>query len=159
MAGTSRIPNDFGKKEGSTSTGTMSGGSLGQQAQDLGQRAKEAASNVAGRAQETASAVADKAKDLASQAGEKTDEAISTVGEKMSSWAGSLRQSAPQEGVIGSAATAVADRLDAGGQYLQEHDLSDMVTDFESVIRRHPLQALCIGFGVGCLIGLALRRR
>src|SRR5437588_1590001 len=119
MAGTSRIPSDFGKTEGSTSAGTMSGdsrrtqdaGSLGQQAQDLGQRAKETASSLAGKAQETASSVADKAKDLAAQAGQKTDEAISTVGEKMSSWAGSLRQNVPQEGMVGSAAAAVASRL------------------------------------------------
>jgi hypothetical protein len=46
-----------------------------------------------------------------------------------------------------------------GGRYLQEHDLGDMADDMTSVVRRYPLPALCIGFGVGFLLGMALTRR
>jgi ElaB/YqjD/DUF883 family membrane-anchored ribosome-binding protein len=76
----------------------------------------------------------------------------------MSSLAGQLRERAP-EGTLGTAAGAVADRLQSGGRYLQEHDLGDMADDMTSVVRRYPLPALCIGFGVGFLLGMALTRR
>jgi ElaB/YqjD/DUF883 family membrane-anchored ribosome-binding protein len=76
----------------------------------------------------------------------------------MASMAGSLRQGAPREGMLGSAATAVADRLESGGRYLQHHGVSEMTDDLASVIRRNPLPALGVAFGVGVLIGLAMRR-
>jgi ElaB/YqjD/DUF883 family membrane-anchored ribosome-binding protein len=181
MAGTSRIPSNFGNKpEGTTTAGGLAEEAKGkaqdvaatvtQKAQDLGHKIQDTASNVAHKAQdfasnvghkaqEVASNVGQKAKDVASTAGDKTDDAIANVGEKMSSWAGSLRESAPQGGVVGSAATAVADRLDAGGHYLQQHGLGDMAEDLEGMIRRHPLPALCVCFGLGCLLGMAFSRR
>lgn len=171
MAGTSRIPSNFGNKsEGTTTTGGHLAeeakgkaqdvaSTVAQKAQDVGHKIQDTASNVASKASDLASNVGQKAKDAASTAVDKTDDAISNVGEKMSSWAGSLRESAPSGGVLGTAATAVADRLESGGHYLQEHGLGDMATDLENVIRRHPLPALCICFGFGCLLGMAFSRR
>lgn len=179
MANTSsRIPGNLGRKEDSTSTTApgqsgytaQGSSSLGQKAQDFGQKAQESASDlghkaqgmasdVAHKAQDAASNLGQKAKDVASIATEKTDDAISSVGERMSSWAGSIREKAPHEGVVGSAASAIANRMDAGGHYLQAHGLSEMTDDLESVIRRYPMQSLLVGFGVGCLIGLAFSRR
>jgi ElaB/YqjD/DUF883 family membrane-anchored ribosome-binding protein len=60
--------------------------------------------------------------------------------------------------MLGSAAGAVADRLEAGGQYLQENSLGDMADDVAGLVRQHPLPALAIVFGVGFLLGSALRR-
>lgn len=121
---------------------------LGQQAQDVAQRAQEAAANVGQKAQ-----------DLASTAVHKTDDALSTVGEKMGSLAGTLRERAPQEGMMGSAAGVVADQLQAGGQYLQEHGVQDMAGDLSALIHRYPLQSLFVGLGVGFLAGKMLSRR
>jgi ElaB/YqjD/DUF883 family membrane-anchored ribosome-binding protein len=136
----------------------QAGSAVQEGASNVSERAKDMASNVAEKARDAASTVADKARDLASNVGEKTGDAVTGVGERMSSLAGTIRESAPHEGMIGSAATAVADRLDAGGQYLQQHDLSDMADDMASVVRRYPIQSLAIGFGLGVLLGMAWRR-
>jgi ElaB/YqjD/DUF883 family membrane-anchored ribosome-binding protein len=132
-------------------------------AQDLTSQAvqgvKDAASNVAERAQNAASAATNRMRDVASNVSDKTDDAISSVGERMSSLAGSLRDSAPQGGTLGTAAEAVAGRLEAGGHYLQEHGIGEMTDDVASLIRQYPLQSLLVGFGVGCLVGMTCTRR
>lgn len=120
---------------------------LGQKAQDVSQKAQETASQVGHKAQEAASAVA-----------EKTEDALSSMGERMTSWAGTLREKAPQEGTIGSAAATVADRLQSSGQYLREHGLQEINEDLAAVIRRHPVQAVLIALGIGFCAGMASRR-
>jgi len=90
---------------------------------------------------------------------EKTNEALNSVGQKMSSIAESIRQHAPHEGIIGSAATSVADNLQAGGEYLKQHGLPDMAEDVTQLIRRYPIPSLLVGAGLGCLIGMSLKRR
>jgi len=120
---------------------------VGQKVQDLSQKAQETASQFGHKAQETASAVA-----------EKTDDALSSVGERMTSLAGTLREKVPQEGMIGSAAATVADRLQSGGHYLQEHGLQEITNDLAAAIRRHPVQAVLIALGVGFFAGMASRR-
>jgi ElaB/YqjD/DUF883 family membrane-anchored ribosome-binding protein len=136
---------------------------LGQKAQDaasnLTDRAKDAATNVTERAKDLASNVSQRAGEMAHRAEDRTDDALSSMGQRMSTMAGSLRQAAPREGVVGSAAGAVADRLEKGGRYLQEHGVSDMTDDLTGVIRRNPLPSLCLAFGVGFLIGMAASRR
>lgn len=128
-------------------------------ASGLGQKAQETASNLTDKAKEVASNISHRAGDLAHSAEKKTDDALASMGQRMSSVAGSLRQAAPREGVAGSAAGAVADRLDSSGHYLQEHGVSAITDDIAGVIRRNPLPALCLAFGVGFFIGMAARRR
>jgi len=123
------------------------------------QKAQETASNLGQRAQDVASNVAQRAQDFASTAAERTDEAISAAGNRMSSWGSQLRENAPREGIVGSAASGVADTLQSGGQYLQQHDLSDMASDLTRVVRNYPIASLCIAFGVGCFLGMASSRR
>ena len=36
---------------------------------------------------------------------------------------------------------------------------SETINQVSDLVRKHPLEALMIGFGVGCLVGLALTRR
>jgi len=172
MANPSRISGNFGNKAEETSVGGKvqeAASAVTQKAQDLGYKAQETASNVASKAKDVAANVADKARDVASNvadkardyastAGEKTDDALNAAGGRMASWGESLRQN-PPSGVLGTAATAVATPLEAGGRYLQEHGLNDMMDDLGSVVRRYPLQSIFIGLGVGCLIGLAFSRR
>ena len=90
--------------------------------------------------------------------GERAEEALGAVGQGMSHLAGSIRQNVPREGVLGSAAGSVAEGLEAGGRYLREHGLSEIADDLGRVVRRHPLPALLAVFGVGFLLGSALRR-
>lgn len=128
-------------------------------AANVGHRAQEAASALTHRAQEAGSSVAQQASHLASQATEKTDDALSRAGQGMTSLADQMRQNAPQEGMLGTASSAVADRLRQSGQYLQEHGVRDIADDMGGLVRRYPLPALCLGFGFGFLLGMALTRR
>jgi ElaB/YqjD/DUF883 family membrane-anchored ribosome-binding protein len=158
MANTSKTPGGAQDRvESAASSAAQTAGDVKDKARDMAsgaaQKAQDMASNVAQKAQETASQLSQKAQDAVSAAGQKTDEALATVGEKMSTLAGTLRERAPQEGTLGSAASVVADRLQAGGQYLQQHGLEDMTEDVTALVRRYPMQAVLVGLGIGFLLG------
>ncbi len=130
----------------------------GKAASQAKETVKETAANVADKARETAAHLGARSKDLASAAAERTDDALASVGQGMSSLAGTLRQSAPHEGMMGTAAGAVADRLEAGGRYLQDHGLADIGDDLRGFIRQYPLGSVLACLGLGLLMGSALRR-
>jgi len=124
---------------------------------------------TANQAQGTVEAVRDKAEDLAddvkeratqvgSQVADRADAATTTVGERMSDAAQTIRQKAPTSGPLADAADTAADTLQRAGTYLQEQDLSDMRADLEGLIRRHPIEAMLIGLGVGYLLARSTRR-
>jgi uncharacterized protein YjbJ (UPF0337 family) len=81
-----------------------------------------------------------------------------TVGERIGSLAETIREKAPHEGAVGTAATAVAEKLDVAGSYLQEKDLNHVMGDVSSMIRRYPVPALLIGLGIGYLLARSTRR-
>jgi uncharacterized protein YjbJ (UPF0337 family) len=83
---------------------------------------------------------------------------ISAVGEKIGSLADVIREKAPHEGAVGTAATAVAGKLDVAGSYLQEKDLNHVLSDVSSVIRRYPVPSLLVGLGIGYLLARSTRR-
>jgi len=99
--------------------------------------------------------VAQQAREAACAVGHKAEGAAATVGEGMTSAAQTLRAQAPQAGMLGSAAANVADTLERGGRYLQEEGLRGIGDELTNLIRRNPLPALLIGFGVGYLIARA----
>jgi ElaB/YqjD/DUF883 family membrane-anchored ribosome-binding protein len=142
-------------------------GSEGRQAasaaaSSVGQKTQEAASGLADRAKQGLAAATEKAKDVASTVGhkveDKTDDALASMGQRMSSVAGSLRSAAPRSGMVGSAAGTVADGLESGGRYLQEHGVSEIMDDLGGVIRRNPFASLGVAFSVGLLLGMVSRR-
>jgi hypothetical protein len=152
-------PSNRGDQTGQTREQAEAAKSHLQQAgSEAKQAAASAASGLAQKAQDTAAGLADKAREVAGKAEDRTDDALASMGQRMSSAAGSLRQAAPRGGVVGSAAGAVADRLESGGRYLQEHGVADITDDLAGAIRRHPLPALALAFGVGFLIGMVSRR-
>jgi hypothetical protein len=152
MADSSHIPGNLKDKARETAA------AAGRAANEAKENVKETAANLADKARETASNLGSRARDLASTATEKTDDALASVGQGMSGLAGTLRQSAPHEGMMGTAASAVADRLEASGRYLQEHGLEDMGEDLRGFIRQYPLGSALAVFGLGFLMGNALRR-
>jgi hypothetical protein len=123
-----------------------------------GKNSGQTISGATDKARETASQLGQKAQDLASSAASRTDEALASVGQGMSSLAGTVRQNAPREGMLGSAASTVADTLQAGGRYLQEHGVEDMTQDVRGFVRQYPLGSLLAVFGLGLLMGRALGR-
>jgi len=134
-------------------------GKVQELASSAAQTVQGVASDVSLKAQDWAGNMANKAQETAASAVDRTNEGIAAVGHRMTSISGSIREAAPRNGAIGSAATVVADKLQAGGGYLEEHGLADMGKDLTDVVRHYPVQSVLVGFGVGCLLGLALRWR
>ncbi len=102
--------------------------------------------------------VADKAQDLGQQAVDRADATTSTMGEKMSDVAQTIREKAPMSGPMATAADTAANTLERAGTYLQQQDLADMRADLEDIIRRHPIESLLVGLGVGYLLARSMRR-
>ena len=117
------------------------------------ERIKDVASSAAQQAQDYLG----QSREMASNLEHRAEEALSTVGQQMQSLAGNLRQRAPQEGMLGTAASAVASTLETGGNYLQQQHLNDMVDDVSEVIRRYPLQSVLVGIGVGFCLARSFR--
>jgi len=134
-------------------------GTVQELASSVAHTLEDVASNVGHKAQDWASNVANKAQETASAAVDKTNDGIAAVGHQMNALGGTVRKAAPQNGAIGSAATTVADKLQAGGHYLEEHGLQDMAKDLTSLVRHYPIQSVLVGFGLGCLLGMTFRRR
>jgi methyl-accepting chemotaxis protein len=117
-------------------------------------KAQQVASDVKDKAQQ----VADRAQDLGQQAADRADDATTTVGEKMTDVAQTIREKAPTSGPVANAADTAANTLERAGTYLQQQDLADMRADLEGVIRRHPIESLLVGLGVGYLLARSMRR-
>jgi uncharacterized protein YjbJ (UPF0337 family) len=119
-------------------------GNVGQEMKNVGQNVAQSAANAYGDAKA-------KAQEFGSAAAERVGGASKAVGETMSSWAGTIRESAPQEGSIGSAAKTVANQLENAGSYLQDNTFENMARDVTTLIRRYPIQSLLVGLGIGYL--------
>ena len=124
-------------------------GAKGSTMEHLDRNMRTTAQEVAEGASQTISDAKAKAQEVASNMAEKASDVTSSVGESMSSLAGTIRQNAPAEGTVGSAASAVANQLDAAGSYLKDNSFENMGRDLTAVIRRYPVQSLLIGLGVG----------
>jgi hypothetical protein len=120
-------------------------------------KAQDTASTLMDKAKQAAGTVADKAKDVASAVGDRAESATHAVGSGMQSLAGTIRDRAPQSGIIGGAASGVAGALDRGGRYLEEQGLGGMGEDLTNMIRRNPIPALLIGVGLGFLLARMTR--
>ena len=129
-----------------------------EQAGTVADKAKEAATSTMERAKDVASHAADKARDLGRSATDMADNATARVGSGIESMGGTLRDKAPHEGMMGTAASKVADTLERGGRYLQEEGLSGIADDLTDLIKRNPIPALLVGIGIGFLLAQALRR-
>jgi len=156
MANTSTKPEDV--KDKARDLGTNVGQKVADVASNVTQKAQDFAANVTQKAQDAASNFGGTASEYASTAKDKADDAISAVGEKLSNLAGTIRESVPQEGYLRTASRTVADNLQAGGRYLQEHGFGDMTDDLSALVRRYPIQSVLVGFGVGFLLSKATSR-
>jgi ElaB/YqjD/DUF883 family membrane-anchored ribosome-binding protein len=127
-------------------------------ASSVAHKLEEVASDVTTKAQDWAANVAHKAQETATAAMDKTNDGITAVGQRISALGSTVRQAAPKNGMIGSAASTVAKELEAGGHYLEGHGLKDMGNDLTSVVRHYPIQSVLAGFAIGCLLGMAISR-
>jgi hypothetical protein len=107
----------------------------------------------------TMGSMADKAREAASNVADKADDAAASVGGGMRSLAGSIREKAPHEGMVGSASSGVARALESSGRYLEQEGITGMAEDVTDVIKRNPLPAVLIAFGAGFLLAQAFTSR
>jgi len=137
-------------------------GEVGDKAKDLAHDAADKARNLAEKVTDTAKAAAgavvDKAKDVAGATGRMADNATAAVGSGVESVGHKVRDYAPKEGFMGSAASKVAETIEGAGRYLQEEKLSGMASDVTDMIKRNPLPAVLIGIGLGFLLARATSR-
>ena len=120
-------------------------------------KAKAAASGVVGQVKEMASNAGQAVGNAATAAGHKAEDAVGSVGKGMESLGEKVREKGPDHGMLGKATSAVAGALESGGKYLEEKKISGMAEDFTDLVKRNPIPALLIGFGLGFLLARTFR--
>jgi len=120
-------------------------------------KASDVASQAADKARDLGKAVADKASEVAGAVGHKADDAVHSMGSGLKSVADKVRESAPHNGMLGSAAGTVADGIEKTGEYLKNEGFSGMSKDVATLVRAHPIHALLIGIGLGYIVARATK--
>jgi hypothetical protein len=114
---------------------------LAEQASELGKDAKESVEA------------------LGRSAGKKLDDARDETAGRLHTAASSVRATGRQGSeAIGNLANGAADRLDATGSYVEDHDLKDALTGLRRFGRRHLTGSLIAVAVVGFIAGSALSR-
>jgi len=93
-----------------------------------------------------------KAQEYGAAAVSTASEAATAVGEQIGSLAGVIRDHAPHDGAIATAATTVAGGLESASTYLKAKDYENLATDLTTLLRSYPVQALLVGVGLGYLL-------
>jgi hypothetical protein len=131
-------------------------------------KARDTAANVAEKAKDVAGQAVDKAKDAAASVGgmvsdtaknvgRKADDLTSQAGTGIKNFGDTIREHAPQGGMLGDAAKTVASTTKQVGSYLEEEGLSGMFEDMTNLIKRNPIPAILVGVGLGVLIGRVMK--
>jgi cell division septum initiation protein DivIVA len=137
------------------------GGQVVDKAKEMGNqvvdKAKEMGAQAVCAAKDAVGSVGDMASQAASNVGKKADNITASAGHDIRKWGDALNEKGPQGGFMGHASHAVAETLQESGHYLEDAKLSGMADDVGKLVKRHPVPALLIGFGVGFMLGRALR--
>lgn len=97
--------------------------------------------------------------ELGRSAGRKLDEARDETGAALHSAASSVRHTGRESSAaIDNCSTQTADRLDATGSYIEDHDLGDAITGLRRFARRHLTGSLVAAGAIGVLAGAFLSR-
>lgn len=120
---------------------------------------KRAAGYVAEQANEAASNASKGIANAGSYLDQKAEDAACAIGGGLKAAGDAVRQNIPQEGRLGQASSAVAQRLTETGDYLEREGFEGIVKDVSSVIRKNPIPALLIGIGLGVLVARATASR
>ena len=115
-------------------------------------RLSGASKNMATKRAEAVAKMTAKAQELGATAASKASEAATAVGEKIGSLASVIRDNAPHEGAVATAATTVAGGLESASSYLREKKFENLATDVTALSRRYPVQSLLVGVGLGYLL-------
>lgn len=133
---------------------TPTGEQASQTVSGIVDETKRRASEMASRAKSELSSAVETGKNKADQARVSTASGLERAASKVHQTADRL----PGGESVQNAAHSVASGIQQSATYLREHTFSDMQTDVENVVRRHPGQALIAALAAGFLLGQALRR-
>lgn len=113
------------------------------------------ASTIGGKVSDTAAQVKDKISDLGRTAADKIDENRDAAASGLESAASTLHENAESlpggEKVVSLAHTA-ADKLSSGADYVRGHDLNQMMSDLEQLVKNNPGPALLGAAAIGFLV-------
>lgn len=115
---------------------------------------------VTDQAREKADQAMDTARSGLHQAEERIDEKRGRAADSMDQAAQKLHERA--DSVPGGERTTemahqAADRLQSASDYVREHDVSEMTSEVESFVRKHPTESLIVAATAGFLVGKMLR--
>ena len=85
----------------------------------------------------------------AGHAGEYFDSATSSVGRGVEGAAGAVARGS----------SAATDGMSAAGRYLQDSNARRMGRDLTDLVRHNPTASLCVGLGIGYLVGRLITNR
>jgi hypothetical protein len=105
-----------------------------------------------------ASSAAQQVENAAHYVGQRAEDATSAVGSQMRNLGSSIREHAPDRGVFGKTSAALAESLEGGGRYLEQHGLHGIGKDLTTLIQRNPIPAVLVGCGLGFMLARATRR-
>ena len=99
------------------------------------------------------------ASELGRSAGQRLEAARNETGDALHSAASSVRSTGRQGSrAIDNIAAGAADRLDAAGSFVEDHDLRDIFTGARKLARRHLTGSLVVAAAIGFLAGSAACR-
>lgn len=117
-----------------------------------------------GQIKERAGQAADKAREKAGEFTHQATDAIDArrgqASEAMDTAATQIRdrgESLPGGERTTEMASMAADKVEATSSYVRDHDVQDMMSDLETLVRNHPTQSLVAAAAAGFLVGRMLR--
>ncbi|MEY4669069.1 MAG: hypothetical protein RL518_1768 [Pseudomonadota bacterium] len=90
---------------------------------------------------------------------EQTGKLLRSLSERVRSVAESLREEQGPQQRVGRTVERVAKKLESSADYLSGTSTTELRESATGMIKRYPLRSLGVIFGVGLLLGTALRRR
>lgn len=132
---------------------------VSQGAAGAAENVKRAAGYVAEQANEAACNASKGIANAGSYIDQRAEEAACAIGGGLKAAGEAVRHNIPQEGRLGQASSAVAQRLTETGDYIEREGLEGIVKDVAGVIRKNPIPALLIGIGLGVLVARATSSR
>lgn len=90
---------------------------------------------------------------------EQTGKLLRNLSQKVRTVAESLREEQGPQQRVGRTVERVAKKLESSADYLSGTSSTEIRDDMAGMIRRYPIRSLGVFFGVGILLGTALRRR
>ncbi|HUG16960.1 MAG TPA: hypothetical protein VMM78_18270 [Thermomicrobiales bacterium] len=122
----------------------------------LTDKARESAGAALEKVGEAAHTAREQAASAAHTAQQTVDGQRDTVAGGLDTVATQLRDRAeaiPGGDATTQAAQAAAVRLEGASEYVREHDVNDMLTDLERIVRSHPTESLIVAAAAGFLVG------